>query len=138
MPVTQIAVFMENRRGRLSELTETLGKAGVDLVALNIADTGEFGILRAVTRDNERAARVLKDAGFPVQKNDITAVEVADAAGGLAEMLKVLSGENIDIEYLYSFARTKRGAVILFRSGDDKRAAEVLRAKGFKVLEEII
>jgi len=138
MAVTQLAVFMENRKGRLQELTETLGAAGIDLVALNIADTGEFGILRAVTRDNERAARLLKDAGFTVQLKTVVAAEVADAAGGLAKMLGVLSAENIDIEYLYSFSRTKQGAVILFRSDDDVRAADALRSKGFKLLGEKI
>ncbi|MDR1092749.1 MAG: hypothetical protein LBL66_01210 [Clostridiales bacterium] len=139
MLVNQIAVFLENRKGRLLELTETLGKAEIDLVTLSIADTGEYGILRAVTRDNEHAARVLKEAGFTVQVNSLIGVEVADAAGGLAHMLKTLSGEGIDIEYLYSFAHTKQGtAIILFRVGEQEKALDVLKKSGVKILQEIV
>ena len=139
MSIKQIAVFLENRQGRLSELTETLGKAGVDLVALSIADTGEFGILRMVTRDNDHAVRVLRDAGYVVQVNSLIGVEVTDSAGGLSQMLKALSGAGVDVDYLYSFAHTKRGtAVILFRVADEPRALAALQANNIKTLKEII
>ena len=139
MAVNQIAVFLENCRGRLREVTDALGKEGVNLVALNIADTGEFGILRIVTRDNDRAANVLREAGFTVQLNSLIAAEVADQAGGLSSILKFLSDENIDVEYLYSFAHTKHNtAVILLRVDDDARAAATLKRHKVKLLEEIV
>jgi len=139
MLVNQIAVFLENRAGRLLELTEILGKAGVDLVTLNIADTGEFGILRIVTRDNELATQVLRAAGYTVRDNSLIGVEVSDQAGGLALMLRALTNEDIDIEYLYSFAHAKQGtAVILFRVDNEQHALEILRANKFKILSEIL
>ncbi len=136
--VEQIAVFIENRKGRLQELTKVLGDAGIDLRTMSIADTNDFGILRAVTSDNAAAARVLKEHGFTVTTNRLIGVEVPDKPGGLAYVLKTLDDNGVDIEYLYSFAHTNdKRAVILFRVGDDKNASEVLKAHGVKLLENI-
>ena len=136
--VEQIAVFIENRKGRLQELTKVLGDAKIDLRTMSIADTNDFGILRAVTSDNAAAARVLKEHGFTVTTNKLIGVEVSDKPGGLAAVLKVLDDNGVAVEYLYSFAHTNdKSAVILFRVEDDKYASEVLKKQGVKLLESI-
>ena len=136
--VEQIAVFIENKPGRLQKLTEILGEAGIDLRTLSIADTNDFGILRAITTDNGKAMKALRDAGFTVTANELTAVEVPDKPGGLAAVLRILGDNKIGVEYLYSFAHTNdKKAVILFRAENDKYASEVLKKNGVKLLDGI-
>ncbi len=136
MFVDQIAVFIENRKGRLLELTEVLAKNNIDLVTLSVADTNDFGILRAMTRDNKRAVEVLRAAGFTVSSNNLIGVEVPDEPGGLAKVLKCLDNNSIGIEYLYSFAHTNDNkAIILFRVENETKALEALKNAKIKVLE---
>lgn len=128
MLVNQIAVFLENRFGRLHALAKTLSDACVDLVSLNIADTNDFGIVRMITSDNKKATEALKAAGFTVKSNDLIGMEVDDVPGGLTKILSVLSEGGIELEYLYSFARTnERKAVILFKSSDTQKALQILK-----------
>ena len=97
MFVKQISVFIENRKGRLADFTKVLGDAGVDLVALSVADTTDFGILRAIVTDTEKGVKVLRDAGYTVNITDVLAVAVPDVPGGLAKVVGVLSEKNISI-----------------------------------------
>jgi len=138
MIVNQIAVFIENKKGRLHELTSALGKAGIDVVALTIADTYDYGIVRLITRDNDRAVNVLKDAGFAATRADLFGIEVDDKPNGLAGALKVLEDGEIDIEYLYSFARNKEGkAIIIFKAADTDKAMAVLKNSDVKMVTSL-
>ena len=136
--VEQLAVFIENKPGRLQEITRILGGAGIDLRTLSIADTNDFGILRAITSDNAKAVKVLRDRGFTVTTNNLICVEVPDKPGGLSSVLAVLDNARIGVEYLYSFAHTNdKRAVILFRAEDGSDAADVLKKNGITLLDSI-
>lgn len=137
MLVNQIAVFLENRQGRIFELTEALKKANVNMLVMSIADTSDYGILRAVTDDNAKAIKALKEAGFTVNSTDLVGIEVEDKPGGLAEVLKVLDQGGIDIEYLYSFKKANDGnAIILFKVADIDKTVEIVKKSGVKLLEQ--
>ena len=127
MLINQIAVFLENRAGRLEALAKTLSDEQIDLISLNIADTSDFGIVRMITSDNKKAEVVLKGAGFTVKSNDLIGIEVDDTPGGLTNILLSLSQEDVDIEYLYSFAHTKeKKALILFKTSNVEKALAIL------------
>ena len=137
--VKQMAVFMENRKGRIGELTKVLKKNNIDLVTLSIADTKDFGILRCITRDNARAEQALRAAGFTVTTSELIGVEVADKPGRLAEVTELLEENDVNIEYLYSFARQSVGTgIILFKVDNEALALKALKDKGVKILEEAI
>jgi len=136
MHVEQISIFIENKSGRLAEVTRILGEAGVNIRALSLADTSDFGILRLIVNDREKAKTVLKEKGFTVSKTDVVAVEVPDRPGGLSLILQTLDGENINVEYMYAFVeRCGENAVIIFRFDETDRAINSLLDKGFNVLE---
>jgi hypothetical protein len=99
----QISVFLENKAGRLSHVTRVLGEAGINIRALSIADTSDFGILRIIVSDPEKAYRILKEANFTVSETEVIAVQVPDSPGGLATVLEQMSDANLNIEYLYAF-----------------------------------
>lgn len=139
MLVNQIAVFLENRKGRISDFARVLKEQNVDLISMSIADTKEFGILRAITRDNEKAVQALKDAGFTVVTSELIGVEVDDKPGGLSDVLSLLNNQDVDIEYLYSYARIEKGkAIILLKVDDNKLALDALTKGGFKVLDTTV
>lgn len=139
MFVKQISVFVENKRGRLKEMTEVLGTNGINLVTLQVADTKEFGILRAITKDNDRAVAVLRENGFTVSVTELIGVEVDDSAGALSHILEVFNDNNLSIEYLYSFARRDPNtAVILLRVDDTVKAVEVLEKNDIRTVTENI
>ena len=136
MKVEQISVFLENKLGALAEVTRILGEAGVNIRALSLADTKDFGILRLIVNDNQKAQEVLGSKGFTVRRTEVVAVEVPDRPGGLAEILKVLSESNISVEYLYAFVQqTGENAIIIFRFDETDRAIAVLSEKKVKILE---
>lgn len=136
MRVEQISVFLENRAGRLAEITRVLGDAGVNIRALSLADTSDFGILRLILNDNDKAKAVLKERGFTVGKTNVVAVEVEDSPGGLNQILEILSKENINVEYMYAFVQhTGENAVIIFRFDDTDVAVKLLLDNNIKVLE---
>lgn len=139
--VKQLSVFIENSKGRLAHLTRVLGDAGVDLHSLSIADTTNFGILRAIVDDNEKALKVLRENGYTVNITELLAVAVQDIPGGLAQALEILNTEDIGVEYLYSFVRKPtQSALILFKVEDPKKAVAALERHGMKILsqEELI
>jgi hypothetical protein len=136
MKVEQISVFIENKSGRLAEIARILGEAGINIRALSLADTSDFGILRLIVNDRETAKQVLKEKGFTVSKTEVVAIEVPDRPGGLANILQILDQENINVEYMYAFVvRCGEIAVIIFRFDETERAIKALVEKGFNVLE---
>jgi hypothetical protein len=136
MKVEQISVFIENKSGRLAEIARLLGEAGINIRALSLADTTDFGILRLIVNDREKAKQVLKEKGFTVSKTEVVAVEVPDRPGGLSEILQTLDGESINVEYMYAFVeRCGENAVIIFRFDETEKAITVLTDKGFNILE---
>ena len=139
MFVKQLSVFMENRPGRLYKLTHALGKEGIDFVTLSIADTKDFGIVRFIARDNEKAYEILKKEGFTVGITELIGVEVEDKPNALAEVVELMEAADMNIEYLYSFVLTNHNtAKILMRVEEAERAVELLKAKGIKLLSEKI
>ncbi len=136
MKVEQISVFLENKPGALAEVTRILGEAGVNIRALSLADTKDFGIMRLIVNDNEKAKAVLVARGFTVRKTEVVAVEVPDRPGGLAEILKGLSDSGINVEYLYAFVQQSgSNAIIIFRFDETDKAIAALAKNGVKILE---
>lgn len=133
MKVEQISIFMENKAGRLAQITRVLGDAGVNILALSLADTADFGILRILVNENDGALSALKDSGFTVGKNEVLAVDVPDRPGGLAEFLEVLNVNEINIEYMYAY-RKGAHAILIFRFDDLDKAIGTLSGTEFKVL----
>ena len=135
MKVEQISVFLENKAGRLAEVARVLGDAGINIRALSLADTTDFGILRLIVNDREAAKKVLKEAGFTVGITQVIAVEVEDKPGGLAKILKLLADEGINVEYMYAFVERSSGnAVLIFKLEDLDRAIDLLSSHGVKVI----
>lgn len=135
MLVKQISVFLENKSGRLAEVTKTLAESNIDISALSIADTTDFGILRLIVNDPEKAEGILSENGFTVSSTSVIAVGVPDEPGGLAAALDVLDKESIEIEYLYAFVgKEDKAALVIFRVEDPDKAIKVLQDNGIKVL----
>ncbi|HWP98542.1 MAG TPA: ACT domain-containing protein [Syntrophomonadaceae bacterium] len=133
----QISIFLENKAGRLSHVTRTLGEANINIRALSIADTSDFGILRIIVNDPDKAYRILKEAGFTVSETEVIAVQVADTPGSLANVLEQMSEENLNIEYMYAFLGTAADdALVIFKVEDISRVQEAFKRKGIKFLEE--
>ncbi len=136
MKVEQISVFIENKSGRLAEIARILGEAGINIRALSLADTSDFGILRLIVNDREKAKAVLKEKGFTVSKTEVVAVEVPDRPGGLYQILRKLESEAINVEYMYAFVeRCGENAVIIFRFDETDKAIKTLLDGNFNVLE---
>jgi hypothetical protein len=136
MNVEQISIFIENKSGRLAEITSILDEAGINIRALSLADTSDFGILRLIVNDRERAKSVLKERGFTVNKTEVVAVEVPDRPGGLARILKTLDSAAINVEYMYAFVeRCGENAVIIFRFDETDKAIQTLQANGIAILD---
>jgi len=136
MKVEQISVFLENKPGALAEVTRILGETGVNIRALSLADTKDFGILRLIVNDHEKAKETLGQKGFTVRKTEVVAVEVPDRPGGLAEIMKVLAEAKINVEYLYAFVQQSgENAIIIFRFDETDRAIAVLSEKKVRILE---
>lgn len=136
MKVEQISIFLENKSGRLAEVTDVLAKADINIRALSLADTADFGILRLIVNDTERAKEILKKNGFTVGKTEVIAVEVPDRPGGLAGILNVLKEKGINVEYMYAFVqKSKENAIIIFRFDEIDRAIEGLSSAGVRILK---
>jgi hypothetical protein len=135
MKVEQISIFVENKSGRLAEVTNLLAKNGINIRALSLADTADFGIFRLIVSDPEKAVSVLKENGFTISKNEVVPVVVPDRPGGLASILNVLQGKNINVEYMYAFVQKSEGnAILIFRFDETERAIETLNKAGVRVL----
>ncbi len=135
MKVEQISVFLENKAGRLAEVAKILGDNGVNIGALSLADTTDFGILRLIVNDRQKAKQVLKDAGFTVGITEVIAVEVDDTPGGLARILTPLAENGINVEYMYAFVeKSSNKAVLIFKFENLEKAIEVLKANNITIL----
>jgi hypothetical protein len=133
----QISIFIENKSGRLAEVTDLLAKNSINIRALSLADTADFGIFRLIVNDPGTAERLLKDRGFTVAKNEVVAVEVPDRPGGLAGILATLQGQSINVEYMYAFVQRSEGnAVLIFRFDDVAKAVAALRTAGVRTLDD--
>ncbi|MEA3466278.1 MAG: ACT domain-containing protein [Thermodesulfobacteriota bacterium] len=136
MKVEQISIFIENKSGRLAEVTQALGDSDINIRALSLADTSDFGILRLIVDKTDMAQQTLKERGFTVNKTVVVAVEVPDRPAGLAGILRVLDSGNVNVEYMYAFVERCGGnAVIIFRFDDPEAAIKVLTANNINVLE---
>lgn len=133
--VMQLTVFLENSPGRLAGLTRALGDAGVNMRALMVADTAEFGVVRIICDRPEGARQALENAGFSVSVTDVIAVEVPDRPGGLADVLEAIGEAGTNVEYAYCYVEPGgQAAVDVFRVDEPGAATQALRAKGFRVL----
>jgi len=136
MKVEQISIFIENKSGRLAEITRILGDAGINIRALSLADTSDFGILRLIVDNVETAKAVLKEKGFTVSKTEVVAVEVPDRPGGLSSLLQTLDANQINVEYMYAYVERCGGnAVIIFRFDETDKAIDSLKGSGFTILK---
>ncbi len=136
MKVEQISIFIENKSGRLAEITRILGESTINIRALSLADTSDFGILRLIVNDGKTAAAVLKEQGFTVSMTEVVAVEVPDRPGGLSAILQTLDRELINVEYMYAFVERCGGnAVIIFRFDETDKAIAALTEENFNMLE---
>jgi hypothetical protein len=136
MKLKQISVFLENRKGRLSEALDTLSKAKINIRALAIADTSEFGILRLIVPDPDKARKALEKAGFTVKENHVIAVEIDDRPGGLAAALKALSDADLNVEYLYAFIeRGGNKAVVILRTENVDAGIKAFKKAGINILK---
>ncbi len=135
MKITQISVFLENKQGRLYEVCERLGKSGVNIRALTVADTEDFGILRIVVDKPQEAVAVLRGEGFTASLNDIVAVEVEDSPGGLAGILKVLSDNGVNVEYMYGFVeKFSEKALLVFKFEEPDKAIGILAGNKIRIV----
>jgi len=133
--IKQLTVFLENSPGRLAQLTRALGDANVNMRALMVADTAEFGVVRVICDDPEAAKRALEQAGFAVSINEVLAVEVPDRPGGLADVLEALGGAGLNVEYAYCFVEPRGAAAVdVFRVADVSAATDALTAAGLRVM----
>ena len=135
MNVTQISVFLENRAGQLSNITKVLSENGVDLRAINIAETQDYGVLRIIPADAQKASSVLLENGFIMAMPPVIAVAVPDRPGGLNSLLEALAEENIGIEYMYSvFSMNSGEALMVLQVGEAQKVSEILSTKGFRTV----
>jgi hypothetical protein len=135
MATKQISVFLENKSGRLAEVTRILGEGDINLRAMSIADTADFGILRLIADNSDRALKILDSNNFTAKVTDVLAVEVPDKPGGLSLVMKVFSENDVNIEYLYvSLERNKDNAVIIFKVENIELGAKVLEENSFNLV----
>jgi len=136
MIIKQISVFLENKSGRLAEVSRILGNNEINISALSIADTTDFGILRIIVNKPELAENILKENGFAVKCTEVIAVTICDKPGGLADVLEVIKQSGIGIEYLYAFVgKITEKAMVILRVDQTNKAIESLEEHGVKVLE---
>lgn len=137
MSLKQLTVFVQNQQGALVEITESLAKGGVNIRALSIADTKDFGILRLIVNDTEKGNSLLSDAGYLIKITDVVGVKIGDAPGKLSSALKVLDENCINMEYLYAFmTRTEKHAYVVLRVEDNAKAEALLENAGFHIITD--
>ena len=136
MSVKQISVFIENKKGKLAETTRFIADHNINLKALSIADTQDYGILRIICDDTSAAQAALTSGGYITLVNDVLACAISDRPGSLATILEVLSEANVSVEYTYAFLSNKTGAYMIFRVDDNQTAAAALAGAGIKTVNE--
>lgn len=137
MAIKQLTVFVENKQGALVDITDTLAKHNVNIRALSIADTQDFGILRLIVNDNETAIKTLSSEGYLIKTTEVIGVKIGDEPGKLSKALEVLDENKINMEYLYAFmARTEKHAYVVLRVADNESAEKALETAGFHMITE--
>jgi hypothetical protein len=138
MKLQQLSVFLENRPGRLGAPCKVLADKGIDILTLSLADTEQFGIMRLIVGDWQRAKKALEFNGWIVNLTEVLAVEVDDEPGGLAKILSILEGENLNIEYMYAFTkRLNDRPVMVFRFADPSAAIDVIRDADISIISDL-
>lgn len=132
MKVKQLSVFIENKAGRVSEVTSILGEAGINIRGFSVSDTADFGILRTIVDQPDEAAALLKDRGFTVKESDVICVELPDRPGGLAGVLRVVAEAGVNVEYVYSLIST----YVVLNVSDPDRALELLEGRPVKLVSQ--
>lgn len=136
MIIKQLSVFVENRTGRMAEITQVIGDAGVDIRALSLADTSDFGILRLIVDKPDLAFEAFRAAGITVSLTDVIAVSIEDKPGAFARAIKIMSDAGIGIEYMYAFnSRSKSNALVIMRIENIDEGIETIRKSGIRVLD---
>ena len=137
MTINQLSIFVENKAGTVAEITKSIAKAGVSIRALSVADTQEFGILRLIVSDVEKAKEALSESECVVSVTKVIGVEIPDVAGGLSGVLELMSDNNINVEYLYAFITISgKHAYVVLRVEDNEKAAKLLTEKGVKLVDQ--
>ena len=137
MAIKQLTVFIQNKKGTVVSVTDILSKNGINLRALSIAETQDFGILRLIVNDEKAAEKVLEENGYLIKVIDVVGVKIGDEPGKLTAALDVLDKSNINVEYLYAFmARTEKHAYVVLRVEDNAVAEKALSDAGFKMISE--
>ncbi|MBQ7133625.1 MAG: ACT domain-containing protein [Ruminococcus sp.] len=137
MALKQLNIFVENKKGALVEITETLASNEINMRALSIADTEEFGILRLIVNDTELASKVLSEKNYLIKTTEVVGVKIGDAPGKLSTALAVLDKEDINVEYLYAFmARTEKHAYVVLRVADNAQAEKALEDAGYHMITD--
>jgi hypothetical protein len=135
MTIKQLSVFIENKPGRLADITEVLAANHIDIRAISVADTSDFGILRIIVDKPDEAVVALKEAGMTVSLSRVIAVGIGDITGEFAKAIRILADTGISVEYIYAFvSRDKGKAYVIIRTDDSKKAAEILTEKGVEIL----
>ena len=135
--INQISVFLENRAGQLADITDTLAANGIDIRALNIAETSDYGVMRIITNDSEKTMEILNGAGFIASETKAAAVAVPDRPGALAEVLRLLSDASMDVEYMYSiFSQLEGRAFMVIKVRDAEAAEKLLSEKGIYIAKQ--
>ena len=138
MKLKQLSVFLENKPGRLRELCALLADNGINIITLSLADTEQFGILRLIIKDYDKAKAVLEEKGFVAKLTDVIAVEVKDEPGGLSDILKIEEQAGISVEYMYAFTiKSGENAVLLFRFDDMDKAVAALQSASLNILDSV-
>ncbi len=137
MKVTQLSVFLENKSGRLAALCRSLGENNVNIRAMSIADTSDFGILRLIVDQPEMAHKLLKEIGFAVNLSEVIAVEVKDKPGGLADILEVVQNAGLNVEYVYAFLeKASDDALVILRLDDLEKGINILNKHGVPIVPQ--
>ena len=137
MAINQLTIFVENRQGTIVSVTDTLAKNNVNIRALSIAETQDFGILRLIVNDNDTAKKTLSDEGYLIKVTEVVGVKIGDAPGKLTSALDVLDKAGINVEYLYAFmARTEKHAYVVLRVEDNALAEKALESAGFHLITD--
>ena len=138
MKITQLSVFLENKPGHLFAICKKLSDEGVNILTLSLADTNQFGILRLIVPEWERAKQILRESGCVVSTTEVVATQIADRPGGLAEILAILDAAGHNVEYMYAFAYHEAGrAILVFRFDDPDAAVKTLQEHGVGVLDSV-
>ena len=136
MSIKQLSVFVENKAGKLKEITDLIASADIDIRAMSIADTKEFGILRVIVNDIDRAKQVLEDDGLVLSVTDVLGIRLEDRPGGLASIMGTLSEIGVNIEYMYAFLTRTENAYLVVRVADAETTGQALEAKGIMLLTD--